>query len=388
MTLHETVENLKKGGIGSGFGLLGIIIIVIFVRVGILIYNILYPPKIEPAAHAFGKLPQIAFPESVSASNLTYTLNTLSGGLPTDFPDRLGVFPIVNPPPNFLNLDKARTKAATLGFVSKSGLTIPEVSLGNANYEWDELTGLNRKLIFNIVSFDFTLNSNFLTNLTVLNAQHLSDQKSAVDKATQTLADLSIMPNDVDLTKTNAPDPNTKIVTAPQLYSIKNSILTRTTSLSKAQVIRVDLYHKDVSYDLNTGHMGEDDIFQTQKETIPVVYPHPPYSTMTFWIGSGDEEDTSIVQADYTHKAYTIPTDQDVSYQIKTSQNAFDELKSGHAYIASYDGAANGQVLINNVYLAYYMEKEKQDYLMPVIVFEGDKNFFAYVSAVDDEWIK
>ena len=34
-----------------------------------------------------------------------------------------------------------------------------------------------------------------------------------------------------------------------------------------------------------------------------------------------------------------------------------------------------------------YLENKEQNFLMPVVVFEGDNGFIAYVSAVTDEWI-
>jgi hypothetical protein len=46
-----------------------------------------------------------------------------------------------------------------------------------------------------------------------------------------------------------------------------------------------------------------------------------------------------------------------------------------------------GQITIRNIFLAYFESEEPQNYLQPIFVFEGDKNFTAYVSAVDPEWI-
>ncbi len=74
------------------------------------------------------------------------------------------------------------------------------------------------------------------------------------------------------------------------------------------------------------------------------------------------------------------------TYPLKTADQAFSELKDQKAYIASYYGN-NNNVSIKNVFLAFYMEDAPQDYLMPIIIFEGDNGFFAYVSAITDEWI-
>ena len=48
---------------------------------------------------------------------------------------------------------------------------------------------------------------------------------------------------------------------------------------------------------------------------------------------------------------------------------------------------ALGNVEINNVFPAYYVSTKTQVYLMPIFVFQGSNNFYAYVPAVTDEWI-
>ncbi len=385
MTLHQTRETIIKFGIGSVISFVIILFIVIIYRVGVGVKNTLYPPKIQPPNSAYDVLPSLQFPKSATNGNLTYTLNTLTGALP-DFPDRLYIYPFVRQEPNFLNLDKAKQKAAILGFLNQAGSVVPEIPLGNANYEWDDPEGVNRKLIFNIVSFDFKMSSNYLTSLTVLNAQNLSNQKSAINVAKIFLDNIALFPQDIDLDKTNSPDKNVSYLTYPQLFSIKNSILTPTTSLSKAQVIWVDFYQKDIEYELNTG-VQEGSGFKKIKMKLPILYPHPPNSIMSFWVASG-QSDAEVVAAKFVHKDISVPTGTEpATYAIKTGQEAFDDLKNGKAYVASFAGS-DSQVLINNVYLAYYIGEEKQDYLMPIVVFEGDKDFFAYVSAVKNEWVK
>ena len=61
-------------------------------------------------------------------------------------------------------------------------------------------------------------------------------------------------------------------------------------------------------------------------------------------------------------------------------------MKSQKAYIASYYGGSSN-VSIKNIFLGYYIGATKQNYLMPIVIFEGERGFFAYVSAVRDEWI-
>ncbi len=374
MSLHKATELIKKMAIGAGIGI-GVIVILVFIfQGGVLLKNILYPPKTLPPDQRFGALPSIQFPKSEITDNFTYNINTVSGTLPL-FPDRINVYSLIHPSPNLLNLDKAKEKAATLKFSDQSGKTLPEVSLGNGNYEWQEQTGINRKLKMDIVTFDFSLSSDYLSSLTVLGASNLSDENNAIQTVHEFLNSIQLLPDDIDLTKTQNDQKDIKYNTYPQLYAIRNGTLVPTTSLSNAKVIRVDLYQKDLEYDLDTGRRGDAKI----KMKLPVLYPYPPYSTMSFWVASG-QSTAEVDSLEFVHRAIST-TDSPATYPLKTAEDAFEEVKRGDAYIPSYLGL-DKEILISNVFLAYYLAGENQDYLMPIIVFEGQKNFFAYVSAI------
>ncbi|KKQ73667.1 MAG: hypothetical protein US95_C0050G0001, partial [Candidatus Woesebacteria bacterium GW2011_GWB1_38_5] len=47
-----------------------------------------------------------------------------------------------------------------------------------------------------------------------------------------------------------------------------------------------------------------------------------------------------------------------------------------------------GNIVIRKVYLAYYDPDQYTEYYQPVIVFEGDDDFTAYVSAIIDDYIE
>lgn len=387
MTLHQTVEAFKKFGIASSIGLAGIIALVIVFRIGLFVKDMLFPVVADPANYTYGKLPVLIFPENATAEQLTYSLDTESGAFEV-FPDRLNVYKVANPEAGFLNLEQAREKARAIEMISNTGEVVPEIPLGNANYEWDEPGGLQRRLIFNIVSFDFTLNSNYLTSLTVLNAIGLPDEKGAVKTTTEFLESMTLLPDDLDLTKSEAGDKKVSYYTSPQLIEIRNGELIPATSLSTTDVIRVNLYQKDVEYKLDTGLPSNVLADSKMDMKLPILYPKPPYSTMSLWVGMGPYG-PSIVNAQYSHKSYTVVPNEEPTYTIKTPDEAFEELKAGSGYIASFASVpGDAQVNIKNAYLAYYLGENPQSYLMPIYVFEGDKNFFGYVSAVVNDWVE
>lgn len=389
MTLHETVEFSKKGAVGTSIGIVLIMVIVILFRVGIGFKNVIFPPKVEPPTHQFGQLPPIEFPASTITGDLTYSIQTVIGSLPSDFPDRLNVYQINKPEQDLTALDQIKRKIVQLGFMTTAGTPPDPIHLDAGNYEWDEnnTVGLNRKIIFDIISSNFKLTSNYISQRAAIEGDGLIDKPEAILMVNEILQRTQLMPEDIDLDKTKTPDKNLNYLTDPQYFSIRNSTLIPETSFANTKVLRVDLYQKNLQYKLNTGVSNNDQVIQTRDMDIPIVYPHPPNSTMSFWIAATDNG-PEIVQANFTHQDINIPVDgSETTYAIKTPEEALTDLKSGKGYIAAYFGD-DKEIRIDNVYLAYYMGETTQDYLLPVIVFEGQNGFIAYVSAVRSEWLK
>ena len=122
------------------------------------------------------------------------------------------------------------------------------------------------------------------------------------------------------------------------------------------------------------------DFFQANIDNLPIFYDSDLTSTINLLVGK-ENDGLKIVEAHYSHKNIS---DESSTYGIKTAAEAFLDIKQGKAYIAVKPNTNN--VSIKNAYLGYYLGNETRDFLMPVIVFQGD-NFVAYVSAVTDEWI-
>lgn len=382
MTLHETTENFKKGSIATLIGLGGILLIVVMFRVGVFIKEVFFPPSIEPPNMAYGQLPPLTFPINAVEGNFVYKVNTPSGNLPEDFPDRLHVYPITKESAGLLNLKTVESKVKTLGFVDESDKLLPGTPLGNGDYEWSNPGGIMKKIIFNIVTFNFTLTSNYLNSNTVREGRTLSTQEAAIQTVQSYLTSINGVPDDLDLDKTKNPDPELTYITFPKLYAIlQNGTLTPATSLLDSRVIRVDLYQKNIAYELEAVIANGGRSLQKTKRDLPILYPHPPHSAMNFFVAAGNT-DAEVGEAHFFHQKINLTPEVVGTYLIKSPQEAFEELKAGKGYIAAFEEPGDTQILISKVYLAYYLGEEAQDYLMPIIVFEGQKGFFAYVSAV------
>ncbi len=345
ITLHSATEGtrtiLKWTSIISG----SVLLLVFLYQGGVNVKEMLYPTPKPPPTVSFGKLPKVAFPPSVTQKTFDFSLDTLTGTLP-QFSDRIEVYKLTSQEPNLLALQTAKEKVSSVGFSEEP------TKLSSTLYQWNDQSEINRKLNLDILTFDFDISSSFYTNDLVLKAQNLANEQQAIQIAQDFLSKL-IHLDDLDTSKTKT-----------TLLTINNGALAQATSFSSTNIIRIDYYQKNVN-------------------NLPIFYAHPPYSTMNFFIGGG-ETDPQIIQSHFYHQ---VITNEQSTYPIKTADEAFDELKKGHAYIASFF-PNGGSVSLKNIFLGYYLGDIKQNYLMPIIIFEGDHGFYAYVSAIKDTWIE
>lgn len=324
--------------LGALIGLFLLFKVVFFIK------ELVSPTPPPPPTASFGKLPKVFFPSGIK-KNFSYTIDTLSGKLP-QLPDRTNIYEMTKAKPDLLAVERASEKMATLKFDPS-----PE-HLSDILYRWKSLEPPIKSLVMNVNMVSFTLYSSYLTDRVVLSGANLPDQKEAVSQAQSFLQTLELYPEDIDESKTKT-----------KLFAITNGVVSPSLSLSTAKLISVDFFQKSI-------------------DDMQIVYPAGPSSTMNLVIAGGESE-PQVVSARFF---YQKVGNKSATYLIKSAQQAFEELKSGKAYVSSHQGK-NLNVVIKNVYLGFYIEGREQKYLMPVIVFEGTNNFVAYVSAVKDEWI-
>ncbi len=345
LTLQTVSENIRTGAKWIGLGIGAIVIIMIVLGVGKNLKELISPTPKAPPTVEFGLLPEVLFPISVTSEKLNYSLNTLSGSLPA-FSDRIAVHPTIYNSPNLLALQRAREKVNQLGFTTNPVLISPTV------YSWNN-SELGKKIVLNTLDYTFTLTSDYLNNPFVLTASNLPKESEAITKSRTLMEFLGDSPDDIDEKSTKS-----------TLLSIRNSEMIPATSFSNTQIIRVDFYQKNI-------------------DETPIVYNNPPFSNMSFFVTGGQSEG-QISNAEFFH---TKIATESATYPIKTAGEAFEDLKKGNVYIASLEGNPD-LVTIKDVFLAYFIGNEKQEYLWPVVVFKGDNNFYGYVSAVKSDWIK
>lgn len=343
-TLHhvadETRTVIKWGALLS---IISLLLLVLF-RIGIAVKEKYFPTPPPAPTVLFGKLPKQTFPDNNNNKNYSYAVDTLSGTLPA-FPDRANVYAIDKPRQDLFTLKRARNHAAALEFFSDG------TSLSDSLYKWADAS---RILTLDILLLNYTFTFNPDSKNTALTESDFQDQAGAITTAQEFIKKATNFPPDIDLSKTTT-----------NLFLFTNGSIVTATSISATRVIRVDFYQKDI-------------------DSLKIYYPNYPYSSM-YAIITGTKRNIQVIESSFFHQPLTTNT---ATYPIKTVSEAFSDLKNGNAYIVSDYKGSSDTIPIKNISLGYYASDKNQDYLMPIFAFEGNGGFFAFVSAIKDEWIQ
>jgi len=344
-TLHGITELTKQ--IIKWIGILLAFFLVLFILLQMVLFlkNILFPKAPPPPTVEFGVLPPIVFPESVKTPKLTYTLETVSGNLPV-IPSTGKVHTISLDSPNLLALERAKSKVGSVGFNDL------EKKLSDTEYAWESSTEvLHKDIVMSTLTFNFRLTSNYTTYPPLQVLGDITSEESAKDSANRFFESIEAFPTDIDDTQTRT-----------ELLTLKQGTFFPATSLSNANVVRVDFYQKNW-------------------DSLPIYYINPPGSTINALVAPDGE----ILEANFFHQTIA---EKGATYPLKTVSEALEELKKGEAYIGRYT-ADTDAVKITDAFLTYYLGDTQQEYMMPIIVFKstGD-SFYAYVSAIRSEWIQ
>lgn len=333
--------------VSKWIGIVLAILIAIFLLIKGLFFikELIWPTPPPPPTVTFGKLPKPYFPEGIK-KNFKYTIDTLSGELPK-LPDRTNVYEMGKSEPDILAVQRMTEKAVSLGFN-------PETEqLSETVYRWRS-TGEKptRVLVVNVLLAEFNLSSDFLSNKDLLSETGALDEAEAINTAKGFLNTLSLFPSDLDELKTKT-----------KLLKLENGLLIEVEKPKDAKIINIYFFQKDIN-------------------ELPIVYPIGGGSSIQLTVAGG-RFNNEVIDGRYF---YQNITEESGTYPIISAETAFEQLKKGNVFIASHEGQ-DLNIVIKKVYLAYYASGRSQDFLTPVVVFEGKNNFVAYVPAVTPEWI-
>lgn len=303
------------------------------------------PPTPPPYTLAFGRLPKVKLPPD-NRKTTRYTIGTLDGKIPS-FPP-IGTVYFIPPHPGFTFFTKERA----YNFAKKFGFQGEPTIVSSEEYQWTDPELPGRIFTLNIFTNNFVLEYNFATDSAVLKSRP-PQKREAETFASRFLVNKNIMPKDLE-----KGDIRSKYL----FFDGKN--FKRTTLYSEANLVRVDLFRQNIN-------------------KMPVVTEKYNQGLVSFLI-SGAEKKKKILQLEYTF--WPVDLENSGTYPLKTGEEAFSELKAGGGTVVL--GEEQEEAVIRNIYLAYLDTKAHQSFLQPIFVFEGDKNFVAYVPAIKEEWVE
>ncbi len=358
MTLTETAQLTKKVAVALMIvAVAGFTARAIWTRAR----TTLFPPKTPPPEVAFGKLPLPQIPNLPfkEGSNPQYVVDTTTGRLPTDLPDRAKVYKIILPETTLLTSQRAKDLASKLGF------TETPQKISSSEYRWED-SEKGRTLNMNITTGNFTLET-AVKKLTNLVGGSPPSKAAVIEQAATFLQGMGLLNSDYAAGRKDG-----------SYLKIEGETLKKVDNLSSAQLTRVDFFR--------------------EIEEQPIVGPQPYGGLLTVILGK------NIVPFVFYH-SWPLDPAQSTTYPLKTIQQVWSEVGGGQAKLtflapanadpfASYEPHALEKIFVTRISWGYFDSEKLQDYLQPIYILEGlglttdrvQLKFIAYVPAIADGW--
>ena len=334
---------IKYGGIG----LVGFLFFWWGLTASIKAYQEAHPPYVAPTVR-FGTLGKIVFPEK------TFEKKNFTAELPNDsFPsysDQANVYVIYRSKSALGALEEGKKIAAAMGFTTEPR----EVATGQYLFN-DSISG--RSLTMNVLESSFKLSYPYLSDQMLLNPEQMPSKEQAISAAKNFLQQAGKLSTDLESGEKKV-----------SYWKINFDGLKAVDALSEANIIRVDFFRKSLDND------------------IQVVSSEVGKASVSVLVSGSSVAAKKIVEVNYQHVDVDTSAASSSTYPIKSSQEAFNDLKSGDYWPASDSATAN--VIIRKIYLAYFEPVNLTQFLQPVYVFEGDGGFVAYVRTITDKYAK
>ncbi|MDP2671731.1 MAG: hypothetical protein Q8P13_04735 [bacterium] len=308
---------------------------------------------------AFGRLPTpLATNGAISGASIE--IDTPDGSLPS-FPSMVKVYAIPQPSGKINSLDIASKRAGQYGINGN-----PK-ALSSTLYRWQDKERPALTITIDIVTGNFNYKYDWVADPKVLPKSFDKDELLAAGPRAQTFLGQGFSGfNDFK-------DGEVK----SSYVHISGSERSTVSSPSEANAVEVDVFRKKL------------------ESKYSVVSFHPTQSLMRVLVVPDVPNNSSvdILQASFTH--WAVDFDNGSTYPLKTSSQAFDELRTNRAYIVSGKLQGLARVKVTDVQLSYLETENYSSYLQPIFVFKGQAqsgktkaDFIAYVPAVSSDWLR
>ncbi len=308
-----------------------------------------HPEPPPPPTVGYGKLPAINFPDQELENNFEYKLETAKNVLPK-FPDRAKVILMAKFRPSLLADERVKDIASTYGFEGE-----PEM-LDSYNYRWIRYQPIEKVFDINLYNYNFSLSSDFLTRPELLSGSGLPDDAKAITETKNFLSRTDLLPP--DLATASGSVKYAKALGGEMIEAV---------SLSNADFLQVDLNRVPVD------------------NNYEIYTPKGKEGIVRAVIAGNLKGRETIVSYEYRYQPVDYADFE--TYPLQPISQAWENLKSGQAYVAQYDQLEDDkEVVIRKVVLGYFDDFSEQKYLQPMYVFLGDDNFVAYVEAIEAKY--
>lgn len=334
MTLAQTAILTKRAI--TGFIILSILGTSIFIgyKIWYASYITSLPPIEEIPDTKFGILPPVDFPTTkVSSANFTYSLDTTTGGLPS-FEKITKVYFMPKPTATFLAPEKSQALAEKFNIQ-----TAPQI-LSETKYVYQEA---DRILSVDVDSGNFTY-----TNNATPSANFLDEDQKLLEDFNRFLSRMGIFKDELNSGRNKI-----------NLLKYVGDQFLPTQSRSEAQAAQIYLWPADLD----------------KKQIITENFDQ---ALIRAEILNSASELVNIRSLNFTF--WPIDTSTFATYPLKSSDKAYQELKSGQGTVIMEP--LSKEISITTVSLAYYQPTNYNPYLQPVFVFEGP-GFIALIPALE-----
>ncbi len=346
VTLTRLTALGRKAVKYGAIGLVALMVLRFSATTFIEVWRALNPPPPPPPTVGFGALPPIEFPTASEDDRPEqFRLETATGRLPTDFPDRAKVFFMPVAEASLLDDADAKSLANEFGFALE-----PE-QLDGRTYRWRRATPLNATLEMDIREKTFTLETDYLSRTELLLDNEVPTSQTATQRLKQFLSSGGVIGQDIATVSGDI----------TYLRSLGGEAAPAV-SLSDADFIQVDLRRAPIDSQYS---------FYTPEGEKGII------SGVVFGALSGGNNIVSL-----ENKYRRIDYSSVETYPLRPVRQAWDALQAGEGYVAAGDGDT---AVIREVELGYFDSYDLQEYMRPVYVFKGDDGFIAYTAALAPE---
>ena len=333
-----------------------VLVALIFVQITVMyLYNTFIKNRSQkppPPQVAYGQLPPLDFPVSDPNINFNFRLETISGRLPTDFPDRAEVYINVLTKPNLLDYSRAQKVAQKLGFPDSG------IPFDPPMYRW-----LSQGQVAGILEYD-TLRNTF-------------DMVYDWERNER----VYVSPNKSTIT-------DNSVFNAARGFLNKSGIWQSPWSAKDAQF--AILYYRYINGQIvKVDHESKADFFQVNFQRSPLngleFVSADPYRPVVWALVSRN----GLQVAELHYNYYPIDEASHTDYPLEPIETAWQEVRDNKAYIATMgDNLPGNEVIIRHFQLAYFLSNKFQKFTQPVYVIKGDGGFTSYVPAIDRQLIR